>query len=67
MIDIQERVLTRGVALEVEEGAPNASDTGGGADAWLRVSIAGVDVLKVEIGVSWRSLIEAEVEGEEKA
>jgi hypothetical protein len=37
-------------------------ETGGEASAWLRVSIAGVDVIKVEAGVSWRSLLEAEEE-----
>jgi hypothetical protein len=59
--DALERVLTKGVVFEIEEGAVAGSEAGG-AGAWFRVSIAGVDVFKIEAGVSWRSWLEAEDE-----
>jgi hypothetical protein len=37
-------------------------ETGGDPAAWLRVSIAGVDLVRVEAGITWRPLLEAEEE-----
>jgi hypothetical protein len=63
-IDVFERVLTKGVVLESDEGAAEASKEAGGAAAWLRVSLAGVDVVKVETGLAWQWL--SAVEEKEK-
>lgn len=46
--------------LEPEGGPAGAPEAEGEAAAWLRVSIGGIEVLKVDAGVSWRSLLEAE-------
>lgn len=52
--DALERVLTKGVVFDIDEGTITGSQAGG-AGVWFRVSIAGVDVFKIEAGVSWRS------------
>jgi hypothetical protein len=64
VVDVLERVLTKGVVFDIEEGTVGASEAGGGAAAWFRVSIAGVDVFKVEASLSWRYLLETEEEEE---
>jgi hypothetical protein len=59
-VDVLERVLTKGAQVKgmdapVEE---EASHPEAGERAWLRISIAGVDLLNVQTGLSWRSLDE---------
>lgn len=66
VVDVLERVLTKGVGFDIEEGTVGPSEAGGGAAAWFRVSIAGVDVFKVEASLSWRYLLETEEEEEEE-
>jgi hypothetical protein len=58
-VDVLERVLTKGVVFDIEEGANEGSEKGGGTTVWLRVSIGGIDVLKVETALSWQCLSES--------
>ena len=52
LIDVFERVLTRGIILEVQERVAEVKDV-----VWVHVTIAGVDVFKVEAGLSWKYLV----------
>ena len=54
MTDRLERVLTKGVAFDVSEGTITTAEAGD-VGVWMPLSIAGVGVLKIEAGVSWRS------------
>ena len=54
LIDIFERVLREDGVFKIAE----ALEADGGDSVWLRVTIAGVDVLKVRAGISWRRLLE---------
>jgi hypothetical protein len=47
--------------LDIDEGTVTGQEAGA-AGVWFRVSIAGVDVVKIEAGVSWRSWLEAQDE-----
>jgi hypothetical protein len=60
-VDVFERVLMKGAVVEGVDDAEardavDESETG--ESAWLRVSIAGVDLLNVQSEHSWRSLDE---------
>jgi len=56
LIDIFERVLREGGVFEISD----VEGTEDGYSVWLRVSIAGVDVLKAVASMSWRRLIHGE-------
>jgi len=58
LVDVFERVLTRGVVVEIAKATDAASDRD--ASASFRLSIAGVDVVEVGAGVSWRYLSETD-------
>jgi hypothetical protein len=58
LIDVLERVLTRGVIVEIAGDAEGASAMDRDDSAWFRISIAGVDVLEVSAGGSWRYLFQ---------
>jgi len=60
-VDVLERVVAKGIVIEVKEKS-GASATPGDA-SMLHVSAVGVQVLKVESGFSWRCLVE-DKEGE---
>jgi hypothetical protein len=62
-VDVFERVLMKGAVVESvgdaeAQDAVEESETG--ERAWLRVSVAGVDLLNVQSELSWRSLDESE-------
>lgn len=59
MSDVLERVLTRGVLFDVDK-SPATAEEARDAVVWFRVSIAGVDVFRIEAGLSWQSWREAE-------
>lgn len=54
LIDIFERVLKEGGVFEITE----AADMTDGHSAWFKVSVAGVEVLKVMASLSWRRLLD---------
>lgn len=56
LIEIFERVLREGGVFEITE----AVEMENGSAIWLRVSIAGVDVLKAVASASWRRLLQDE-------
>jgi hypothetical protein len=65
VIDVLERVLSKGVVFEAGEGVLRV--TGGPTLSWYRVAIAGIDVLSAGPSVSWQYLIEAaETQNEEE-
>jgi hypothetical protein len=62
-VDVFERVLMKGAVVEGVDGveaqhAVDESETG--ESAWLRVSVAGVDLLNVQSELSWQPLDEPE-------
>ena len=52
LIDVLERVCTRGVVFDVEQNL-DASSTGPRSPAWFRLSTAGVHVFKIDDGMVW--------------
>lgn len=68
VIDVLERVLTKGVVCEIEGGveSPAADRDALDSSTWFRISIAGVDVFKIGAGMSWRYLLEAEEEKQDR-
>ncbi|MBI4408654.1 MAG: hypothetical protein HY561_03025 [Gemmatimonadetes bacterium] len=63
--EVLERVLTKGLVFDIDESAVGPSKAGESFASWFRLSVAGVDVFKIEAGVRWRQLLESE-EGQEK-
>jgi hypothetical protein len=64
-VDVLERVLTKGAQVK-DVDAPvedEASHSETGQSAWLRISLAGVDLLNVQTGLSWRPLDEPDEPG----
>jgi hypothetical protein len=59
-VDILERILAKGIVIETEVSAGEGSEKRGDAPAWHRVSIGGVDVLRVEATSAWRYLFETD-------
>lgn len=53
LMDVFERVLREGGVFEVADPAGLQE----GQSVWLKVSIAGVDVLKAVASLSWRQLL----------
>jgi hypothetical protein len=59
-VDVLERVLTKGAQVKgvdavVDEDADQDEEP---QSAWLRITVAGVDLLNVQTDLSWRSLDE---------
>ena len=52
LMDVFERVLREGGVFEVADTADMPEGS-----SWLRVSVAGVDVLKAVASLSWRQLL----------
>jgi hypothetical protein len=62
-VDVFERVLMKGAVVESVENAEAqdaVEESKTEESAWLRVSVAGVDLLNVQSELSWRSLDEPE-------
>lgn len=66
LIEVLERVLTKGVIFEIDEDV-EASATDRDAAAWFRISIAGVDVFKVGGRVAWRYFLEPGLDKKEQS
>jgi hypothetical protein len=62
-IDVLERVLTRGIVFEAEEGV-DASTKNRRASGWFQISIVGIDVCKMDAEVLWRYFLDDEEEGD---
>lgn len=60
LIDVLERVLTGGLRVETSEDTVTDQNALG----WIRISIAGVDIVKVGAGVAWHYLLEGGSDGE---
>lgn len=56
VIDVLERVLTRGIVFEIVDlaGSNRVNRT---ADEWFRLSPGGVDILRVEGNAHWGRLV----------
>jgi len=50
LIDVLERVCTRGVVFDIEQ---NLEVTGPRSPGWFRLSAAGVHVFKIDDGIVW--------------
>lgn len=56
--DVLERTIKGGVLIDTDEDTDGPSKTSEDSVVWLRIGIAGINVLKVEAGVSRHPLIE---------
>lgn len=56
--DLMDHVLGRGTTLEARHLGEGEASESGGTEAWLRVSIGGVDLVGVDVGWSSRPLPE---------
>ena len=65
-IEILERILSKGIVVETEKGTLGTPEAAEGRSAWIEISIAGVEVFKLEAGLSVRSLMENEEREEEE-
>ncbi len=60
-VDVLERVLTKGAQVKgVDAAVDEDADHGAGEteSGWLRITVAGVDLLNVQTDLSWRSVDE---------
>jgi hypothetical protein len=57
-VDVLERVLTKGAQVKGVDAPVDeeANDSEAGGSAWLRITVAGVNLLNVQTGLSWRPL-----------
>lgn len=62
-IDVLERVLTRGIVFEAEEGHDLSAENHS-ASGWFQISMVGIDVFKMEAEVLWQYLLDGEEEGD---